>query len=221
VLKYIDIPLQHVADDMLRRMGRRSNEAKTRELIASLRARIPGLTLRTTFIVGFPGEERRHFDALKDFVREVEFERLGVFRYSHEEGTPAHRMKDLVEPAAAEERRGELMELQQEIAFRHNRRRKGSEVEALVDAQDGRAWIARSAAEAPEIDPVIRVPDRRGELRRGAPDNDGPASGLRELAVIESPARFAPYRQLGLGRFVKLRITGSRGYDLLAEPIAG
>lgn len=219
VVKYVDIPLQHISDKTLRRMGRRSNEARTRALLARLRERIPGIYLRTTFIVGFPGEDEREFGALRDFVREFAFERLGVFAFSAEEGTPAATFSDQVPPETRARRLEEVMLVQQENAFRHNRSRRGEVVGVLVDgvAEGGgngagglRRLRARSHGEAPEIDPCVLLE---------APG--GPGSPLyapetfREIHLAPGRARKAP----SAGDLVTARITGSKDYDLLAEVV--
>jgi len=229
VVKYVDIPLQHITDRMLRRMGRRSNETKTRALLQRLRERIPGLYLRTTFIVGFPGEDENEFRALRDFVEDFRFERLGVFSFSPEEGTPAATFADQIPQKTREARLEEIMLVQQANAFRHNRSRRGEVVEALVeefeppsrnDAGSSRkpARIqlrARSYGEAPEIDPSILV------ACDAAPAADLPPS-FRELALAPrgGAAQRPKARRTGPpapGEFVKVNITGSRDYDLLAE----
>src|SRR5690606_36069160 len=162
VVPYVDIPLQHIADDVLRRMGRRMNETKTRALLERMRERIPGLYQRTTFIVGFPGETDADFRALCDFVSEVRFERLGVFTFSAEDGTPAAKFAGQIPSELQEERLEDLMLIQQEIAFEQNLSRHGEVADVIADSIDedesGRTVItARSRGEAPEIDPVILV----------------------------------------------------------------
>ena len=227
VVKYVDIPLQHITDNMLRRMGRRLNERKTRELLEKMRARIPDLYLRTTFIVGFPGEEEADYQGLRQFVEEFRFERLGTFLYSHEEDTPAYRMKITVPNELAEERRDGIMSLQQGIAFDHNRTRVGSTTEVLVDGQNGTEWLSRSHGEAPEIDPVVLIPDERGEIARGQPPTvEIPAAGspgFQELPTLGTRERLealAPYQQLRIGARVPVEIIATKGYDLVARPLS-
>ena len=213
VLPYVDIPLQHISDGMLRRMGRRMDEAATRRLLGKMRSRIPGLYLRTTFIVGFPGEDEREFETLLDFVREFRFERLGVFRYSPEESTPAYAMKNTVSAAVAEDRFDRLMSAQQEIAFEQNRERLGEETTVLIDSFEENAWVGRTHGEAPEIDPVVYLRDPRGAMQR----SDGElGEGFTEISVNS----LSHYQSLGVGRFVRARIRGSSAYDLIAEPLS-
>jgi len=225
VIKYLDLPLQHISDTMLRHMGRRSNEAKTRALLTMLRERIPGLYLRTTFIVGFPGEGEEEFQALRDFVREFKFERLGVFTYSDEEGTPAARFAGQVPEDVRERRSREIMLAQQENAFQHNRSRKGSLANVLVDAIDGpdragkMVLRARSYGEAPEIDPVIFVRASKGRASRPAisPGGGAPGGGFRELSAGAGKGLEGSQP----GDFLAVRIAGSKGYDLIAHPAQG
>jgi ribosomal protein S12 methylthiotransferase len=213
VIKYVDIPLQHISDKMLRRMGRRSNETKTRKLLGTLRERIPGLYLRTTFIVGFPGEDETEFGILKEFVREFAFERLGVFAYSEEESTPAATFADQVAREVRAERLSEVMLIQQQNAFRHNRSRKGEIARVLVDGESParggkRRFEARSRGEAPEIDPRIFV----DVDRPGPPEPGAGRSSFREIP-ISSPRDVKP------GDFIHVKITGSKDYDLIAQHV--
>jgi ribosomal protein S12 methylthiotransferase len=172
VLPYLDLPLQHINDRMLRRMQRRVNRSATEDLLARLRKAIRGLTLRTTFIVGFPGETDAEFEELLAFVRENRFERLGVFPYSLEPGTPAARLDGHLPEEVKQERRDRLMEAQQEIAFRWSAAQVGKELEVIVDGLDPEVpnhALARSQADAPDIDGVVRVKGkglRSGDLVR-------------------------------------------------------
>jgi ribosomal protein S12 methylthiotransferase len=155
VVKYVDLPLQHIADGVLKRMGRGVGRSPTEKLLHRLRDRVPGLVLRTTFIVGFPGETDEHFEELLAFVRDFKFDALGVFEYSPEEGTPASRLKGHVEPAVKARRAREIMLAQRKIAFAANRRKVGRTLRVLVDGSDaaGRC-VGRYYGQAPEIDSV-------------------------------------------------------------------
>jgi ribosomal protein S12 methylthiotransferase len=168
VLPYVDVPLQHASDRLLRTMKRGVTAERQRRLVEKLRANVPGLTLRTTFIVGFPGETEADFEALCDFVRQVRFDRLGCFRYSDEEGTAAFALPDKVPRAVARARHRRLMALQHEILAEKLGALVGREVEVLVDAAGPHAAQARLASQAPEIDGgvVLRGACRPGELRR-------------------------------------------------------
>lgn len=188
ICKYLDIPLQHISDTVLHNMHRGVTGRWTRELIERLRSEIPGLVLRTTVIVGHPGEGEKEFGELLDFVREARFERLGAFRYSEEEGTwGAANLVDDVPEEEKQRRYDALMSLQGEISAAFNSSRVGSVVRVLVDdAVDGRL-IARSQYESPEVD---------GEI------------------IVELPEGEDPYSYIG--RFVDVRVTAADDYDLLA-----
>lgn len=160
IVPYLDLPLQHVNDRLLRRMQRRVNRSATEELIARLRGAVADLAIRTTFIVGFPGESEAEFDELCDFVRDSKFERLGVFPYSLEPGTPAARLPDHLPEEEKSRRRDRLMEIQQEVAFAWSRAQVGKEKELLVDGPDPEVpghHLARGHADAPDIDCVVRL----------------------------------------------------------------
>ncbi len=168
VLPYLDIPLQHINDAMLRRMNRRVNRAQTEDLLARLRDRIDGLVLRTTMIAGFPGETEEQFEELADFVRAQRFERLGAFAYSREPDTPSDRLEGHLSEDVRESRRGRLLEFQQEVAFRWNEKQIGRQRDVLIDCDipgEENAYVGRSYAEAPEIDGVVYVTGEK--LRAG------------------------------------------------------
>jgi len=154
ICKYVDLPIQHASARVLRRMGRGMDRSELTRLVARMRERIPGLCLRTTILVGFPGESERDFEELLAFLGETRFERLGAFAYSHEDGTPAYRFPDDVPDDVKEERLGRVMELQQEIAFELNERLVGRRMDVLVEERDrgSERWIGRTYADAPEID---------------------------------------------------------------------
>jgi ribosomal protein S12 methylthiotransferase len=164
IVPYIDIPLQHINDTMLKRMSRRVNRQQTEELLAKLRQAIPNLVLRTTFIVGFPGETEEQFQELCDFVTEAQFERAGVFTYSFEPGTPATKLPDHLPEEVKQERRNRLMETQQKVAFAWSQRQVGKTLDVLIDGLDPETpgwWRGRSYADAPDIDPVVKVKSRK------------------------------------------------------------
>jgi ribosomal protein S12 methylthiotransferase len=158
IIPYLDMPLQHISDSVLRRMQRRVNRSQTVELVGKLRSRIPNLVMRTTFVVGFPGETDAQFEELKDFVREARFERMGVFPYSYEPDTAATRLDGHLPEEVKLARRDELMELQQPIAFEFGDSLVGYELDVLLDAQvDETTWVGRCYADAPEIDGMLYV----------------------------------------------------------------
>jgi ribosomal protein S12 methylthiotransferase len=189
VCKYIDLPLQHASAAVLRRMRRPGNGDAYRRLLARIRARVPGVTLRTTFIVGFPGETGRDFDELCAFVREIEFDHVGVFTYSHEEGTRAHALEDDVPAATKQTRRNRLLELQKGIVARRQKTRLGETLRVLVDGP------------SPESELVVT-----GRIEGQAPDID---------SIVYFDA--ADPSALRAGDLVAARVTGARGYDLIAR----
>ena len=154
ILKYIDLPLQHISDPVLRRMNRHGDSKMIREVIGKLRREIKDLTLRTTFIVGFPGETEEDFEELCKFVDEVRFERLGVFPYSAEEGTPAAEMEDQIDEQVKQDRADIIMKAQMQINAEDNEKKIGKVVRVLVEDFDpvSEAHFGRSVADAPEID---------------------------------------------------------------------
>jgi ribosomal protein S12 methylthiotransferase len=169
IVPYLDLPLQHINDTMLRRMQRRVNRAETETLLAKLRQRIEGLVMRTTFITGFPGETDAQFAELVDFAQAQRFERLGVFSYSLEPDTPAARLPDHLSEDVKNERRETLMAVQQQIAFDWNTAQIGRQYEVLIDRQvpgEKDAWVGRSYADAPDVDGVVYVSGGR-KLRPG------------------------------------------------------
>lgn len=158
ILPYLDMPLQHINSAVLKRMQRRVNAEQTRELVGRLRERIPNVVLRTTFITGFPGETDQQFDELRQFVAETRFERMGVFTYSLEPGTPAVKLDGHLPEDIKEARRDELMALQQDIAFAHADKMIGYELDVLIDEEIGDGvYVGRSYADAPEIDANVIV----------------------------------------------------------------
>jgi ribosomal protein S12 methylthiotransferase len=158
IVPYLDMPLQHISSQVLRRMQRRVNRDKTIELVEKLRERIPNLVLRTTFITGFPGETDEQFSELRRFVSDARFERMGVFTYSPEPGTPAMKLDGHLAEDVKTARRDELMALQQEIAFEFGDSLVGFELDCLIDEQiDETTWAGRIYADAPEIDGTVYV----------------------------------------------------------------
>ncbi|HJA92718.1 MAG TPA: 30S ribosomal protein S12 methylthiotransferase RimO [Candidatus Eisenbergiella merdipullorum] len=159
ICHYLDMPVQHASDRILKKMGRRTNQEELRERIAQIRAAIPDICLRTTLISGFPGETQEDFEELYNFVDEMEFDRLGVFPYSREEGTPAAEMPDQVPEEVKEARRDELMELQQEIAFEKAEAQKGRMFIAMIEGkvEDENAYAARTYMDAPGVDGLFFI----------------------------------------------------------------
>ncbi len=159
ICKYLDLPIQHASDAVLRRMGRRTSKAQLIAIIEKLRREIPDIAIRTTLITGFPGETKEQHEELLDFIDEMEFDRLGVFTYSPEEDTPAATMPDQIEESVKKDRQAELMELQQEIAFELAEDRIGKEVMVMIEGKvaDENAYVGRTYMDAPNVDGLIFV----------------------------------------------------------------
>ena len=159
VCHYLDLPIQHASDAVLKRMGRRTSKAQLVEIIEKLRKEIPDISLRTTLITGFPGETQEQHEELKDFVDEMEFDRLGVFTYSSEEDTPAATMTEQIPEEVKEDRQAELMELQQEIAFDLAEDMVGREVLVMIEGKvaDENAYVGRTYKDAPNVDGLIFI----------------------------------------------------------------
>ena len=195
VCRYMDIPLQHIADKVLDNMHRNVDGAWTRELIRRMREKVPGVVLRTTMIVGHPGEGVKEFNELLDFVKQARIERLGAFKYSEEEGTyGAENFRDSIPAATKQKRLDKLMSLQSEISLEFNKSRVGSAEKVIVDDYSDGVYVCRSEFESPEVDGEILVKYDKDVMQN-----------------VE------PYSLIG--EFIKVKITGADEYDLIAEPI--
>jgi ribosomal protein S12 methylthiotransferase len=157
ICKYLDIPLQHVNSDILASMKRNIDGTKTKELVAKMRKLIPNISIRTTLIVGYPGETFSQFEELKKFVAESKFERLGVFTYSPEENTSAYKLKDNVSAKTKEKRFSEIMELQQLISSEINNAKIGKTYKTIIDRKEGDYWIGRTEFDSPEVDNEVLI----------------------------------------------------------------
>jgi len=191
IVPYIDMPLQHASNTMLRRMARRVDRPAIERIVGQIRETIPGVVLRTTMITGFPGETESEHRELVEFIDQQRFEHLGVFTYSVEPGTPAEKLPNRVAAKVVKRRHNELMAMQQKIAFQWTQSRVGSSVDVLLDNelddQPG-VWIGRTAAEAPDIDGLVYVTSQPGD-------------------------------ELQAGKFVRCEIAAADGYDLIAVPV--
>ncbi len=192
IVPYLDLPLQHISDPILQNMGRGISREEIESLLHTLRSRVPGLTLRTTFLVGFPGETEEQFDELMAFVRNQQFDRMGAFKYSEEEDTPAASFSEQIDEQTQEERYRRLMDLQQEIAHENSQQRVGETTTVLVeedreDVPDNMS-VGRSVAEAPDVDPLIFI--ENGD-------------------------------DLDDGQWVDVKIIEAHGYDCIAHPVEG
>jgi len=159
VCHYLDLPIQHASDGILKRMGRRTSKQELIDIVKKLRKEIPDICLRTTLITGFPGETQEQHEELIQFVDEMEFDRLGVFTYSPEEDTPAAVMPDQIEEEVKEERQADLMELQQEIAFDNAEKMIGREMLVMIEGKvaDENAYVGRTYRDAPNVDGLIFI----------------------------------------------------------------
>jgi ribosomal protein S12 methylthiotransferase len=168
ICKYIDIPLQHISDSVLRSMRRGITKKTTVNLLKKLKERIPGLTLRTTFIIGYPNETENDFNELKDFIRKIEFDRVGVFDYSVEINTPSYILGDRVSKNVKERRREDLMEIQRAISLKKNKDLVGKTVKVIIDDIEGEYFVGRSERDAPEVDGEVLIKAGDKFLRLGA-----------------------------------------------------
>ena len=190
VVKYIDLPLQHASDDVLRRMKRPGTGKGYEKLLARIRERVPGVSLRTTFIVGFPGETAAEFEELLTFIQRIGFDHVGVFTYSHEEGTTAHDFADDVPAATKRKRRNALMAEQKRIVARAQKVRVGAQVDVMVDGPSPEhelVWRGRLAGQAPEIDPVVYFTDANPDALRPGALLRAEIVGAREYDLVVRP----------------------------------
>jgi ribosomal protein S12 methylthiotransferase len=157
ICKYLDIPLQHISDSVLKSMHRGHTGEQTRKLLDSIRNKIPGIAIRTTMIVGYPGETKENFDELLHFVKAYKFERLGVFTYSHEEDTAAFKLEDDVPEETKQERAALLMAEQEKISMELNQEKVGKTYKVIIDRQEGEYYIGRSEFDSPEVDNEILI----------------------------------------------------------------
>ncbi|MBE0651836.1 MAG: 30S ribosomal protein S12 methylthiotransferase RimO [Bacteroidales bacterium] len=167
VCNYLDIPLQHISSRILKSMKRGLDGQGTKKLVHSLREQIPGLALRSTFIVGYPGETEEEFQELLDFVKETRFERLGVFQYSPEEDTSAFDLKDNIPAKVKQDREDRLMELQQEISLELNKEKEGGIFKVVIDKKEDEFYIGRTEFDSPEVDNEVLIPIGDHELKPG------------------------------------------------------
>lgn len=187
ICKYFDIPIQHISDKVLKRMNRKSDSKSIKELIQKIRNEIPEVILRTTVIVGFPGETEEDFNELYNFIKEAGFDKLGAFTYSKEDGTPASRLKEQIHPMTKKSRYNKIMEIQQEISRKNLENKIGKEYKVLLESItfDGKYYIGRSYMDVPDMDGVVFIKK----------DNN----------------------QKEIGQFVNCKIIGIKDYDLIAE----
>jgi ribosomal protein S12 methylthiotransferase len=161
ICNYLDMPLQHASDAMLKAMRRQITRAEMSELIHTIREKVPGICLRTTLIAGFPGETGRDVDELKDFLREHRLDRVGIFPYSHEEGTSAYGLADTLSAEEKQKRAQEIMEVQQEISFEKNLEKVGRVYKTLIDKKEAGRWLGRTESDSVEVDNEVIIHSRK------------------------------------------------------------
>ena len=167
VCNYIDIPLQHIADDVLKSMKRGTTFEKTNSLLRDFREKVPGMAIRTSLIVGYPGETEKDFEILKNWVRDTKFDRLGVFTYSHEENTSAYDLEDDVPAEVKAARAEEIMAIQQEVSMRLNGEKVGKEFKVLIDRKEGNFFIGRTEFDSPDVDNEVLIDASKHFVRQG------------------------------------------------------
>ncbi|WP_299214052.1 30S ribosomal protein S12 methylthiotransferase RimO [uncultured Aquimarina sp.] len=167
ICNYIDIPLQHIADPILKSMRRGTTKAKTTKLLNEFRAAVPEMTIRTTLIVGYPGETQEDFETLRDWVKEMRFERLGCFTYSHEENTHAFNLEDDVPEEVKMDRANEIMEIQSQISWELNQQKIGQEFKVVIDRKEGPYFIGRTEFDSPDVDNEVLIDASKFYLKTG------------------------------------------------------
>ena len=167
VCKYLDIPLQHASDEVLARMRRQTTQDEQRKLIEYAREKVPGIAIRTTFLIGFPGESKEEFKDLCDFVKEMKFDRVGVFQYSHEEGTSAYDVADDISPKTKKARAAKLMEIQKDISLDKNHEKVGKIYKTLIDRKEGDYFVGRTEYDSPEVDNEVLIDGKKHFVRIG------------------------------------------------------
>ncbi|MBA5791171.1 30S ribosomal protein S12 methylthiotransferase RimO [Flavobacterium sp. xlx-214] len=167
ICNYIDIPLQHIADNVLKSMRRGTTYAKTTQLIKDFRAAVPNMAIRTTLIVGYPGETQEDFEILKNWVQEMRFERLGCFTYSHEENTHAYSLEDDVPADVKQERANEIMDIQAQISWEMNQERIGKTYRCIIDRKEGNHFVGRTEFDSPDVDNEVLIDATKHYLKVG------------------------------------------------------
>jgi ribosomal protein S12 methylthiotransferase len=167
VCNYLDIPLQHISDDILKSMRRGTTKDKTTKLLQEFRKHVPGITIRTSLIVGYPGETIEHFEELKEWVKEMRFERLGCFTYSHEENTHAHNLVDDVPEEEKQRRSSEIMDIQSQISWELNQEKVGKTYQCIIDRKEGNFFVGRSEMDSPDVDNEVLVDATKYYLKQG------------------------------------------------------
>ncbi|MGB1312436.1 30S ribosomal protein S12 methylthiotransferase RimO [Bizionia paragorgiae] len=167
ICNYLDIPLQHISDSILKSMRRGTTKEKTTKLLKAFRETVPGMTIRTTLIVGYPGETQEDFEELREWVREMRFERMGCFTYSHEENTHAYNLEDDVPEEVKQERANEIMEIQSQISWELNQEKIGQELKVVIDRKEGDYFVGRTEFDSPDVDNEVLIDASKVYLKTG------------------------------------------------------
>ncbi|WP_435313443.1 30S ribosomal protein S12 methylthiotransferase RimO [Cellulophaga fucicola] len=167
ICNYLDIPLQHISDSILKSMRRGTTQAKTTKLLQDFRAVVPGMTIRTTLIVGYPGETEEDFETLKQWVTDMRFERLGCFTYSHEENTHAYNLDDNVPEEVKQDRANQIMEIQSQISWELNQEKIGETFKCIIDRKDGNYFVGRTEFDSPDVDNEVLIDATKYYLKQG------------------------------------------------------
>ncbi len=167
VCNYLDIPLQHISDSILKSMRRGTTKEKTTKLLKEFRAKVPEMTIRTTLIVGYPGETQEDFETLREWVKDMRFERLGCFTYSHEENTHAYNLKDDVPEEVKMQRANEIMEIQSQISWELNQAKIGQEFKVVIDRKEGNYFVGRTEYDSPDVDNEVLIDATKTYLKTG------------------------------------------------------
>jgi ribosomal protein S12 methylthiotransferase len=167
ICNYLDIPLQHISDSILKSMRRGTTKEKTTKLLKEFRAKVPEMTIRTTLIVGYPGETQEDFETLRDWVKDMRFERLGCFTYSHEENTHAYNLEDDVPEDVKMQRANEIMEIQSQISWELNQQKIGQEFKVVIDRKEGNYFVGRTEFDSPDVDNEVRIDATSTYLKTG------------------------------------------------------
>jgi ribosomal protein S12 methylthiotransferase len=194
ICKYLDMPLQHISDNMLKSMRRGTTKQRTIDLVNIIRGKIPGIAIRTTLITGYPGETEKDFEEMKQWVSDTKFERLGVFTYSHEENTHAFKLNDDVPPKVKQARADEIMKIQKKISLKHNKSLIGKTLKVLIDRKEGDYFIGRTEYDSPEVDNEVYI--------NVSPLLTGEGQGVRSNIYLRT------------GDFTNVKITKAMDYDL-------
>jgi ribosomal protein S12 methylthiotransferase len=194
ICKYLDMPLQHISDNMLKSMRRGTTKQRTIDLVNIIRGKIPGIAIRTTLITGYPGETEKDFEEMKQWVSDTKFERLGVFTYSHEENTHAFKLNDDVPPKVKQARADEIMKIQKKISLKHNKSLIGKTLKVLSDRKEGDYFIGRTEYDSPEVDNEVYI--------NVSPLLTGEGQGVRSNIYLRT------------GDFTNVKISKAMDYDL-------